>query len=246
MESPIVPASTRSLCWPAGTSDSGRTAQASIVSALREAIFSGEYQSGHALRQETLARKLGVSRIPIREALQQLEMEGLVSIDPNRGAFVTPVDAHEVEEITELRLLLEPHLLALAIPRMSNASLGLAEDLLLAGDREVDQGLLAILNWQFHRALYESADRPSTIALLESIHLKTERYMRLVLNLMQHHERSQLEHRQILEACRNRDVANSVTLLQAHVREAGANLALFLSQHLANASSGNNVSSPAS
>jgi DNA-binding GntR family transcriptional regulator len=205
---------------------------ASITAALREAIFSGEYQSGEPLRQEAVAKKYAVSRIPIRESFQQLEREGLLSIDPNRGAFVTPVEPREVEEISELRFLLEPHMLARAIPQMSNASLGLAEDVLAEADRETDQGKLAMLNWMFHRALFVSADQPYTLTLLESVHLKTERYMRLVLNLMQHQEQSQREHRAILEACRARELARATELLQDHIKRAGLSLARFLREHL--------------
>ena len=204
----------------------------SIIAALREAIFSGEYESGGVLRQEAVAKRYSVSRIPIREAFQRLEREGLLSIDPNRGAFVTPVEPREVEEISGLRYLLEPHVLARAIPQMSNASLGLAEDLLAEADRETDQGKLAMLNWLFHRALYASAGQPYTLTLLESVHLKNERYMRLVLNLMQHQEQSQREHRAILEACRTRDAGRATKLLQDHIKRAGLSLAQFLREHL--------------
>jgi DNA-binding GntR family transcriptional regulator len=210
------------------------TAPSSIVVALREAIFSGEYQSGQPLRQEAVAKKYAVSRIPIREAFQQLEREGLLSIDPNRGAFVTPVSAREADEITDLRFLLEPYMLARAIPQMSNANIGLAEDLLVEADHDTDHGKLAVLNWRFHRALYVSADQGFTLAVLESVHLKTERYMRLVLNLMQHQNQSQQEHRAILEACRARDVVQATALLQDHIRRAGTNLARFLREHLQN------------
>jgi len=145
---------------------------------------------------------------------------------------VTPVEPREVEEITDLRYLIEPHMLARAIPQMSNASTGLAEDLLDEADQETDQGKLAELNWLFHRALYLSADQAYILTLLESVHLKTERYMRPLLNLMRHQKQSQHEHRAILEACRGRDVARGTELLQDHIRRAGTSLAQFLREHL--------------
>lgn len=216
--------------WVSSPPTNGDTAPVAITQSLREAILSGAYRGGQAIRQEALAKEFGVSRIPVREALQQLESEGLLTIDPHRGAFVSPVNSSEAEETTELRFLLEPHLLALAIPRMGNASLGLAEDILTEADGETDISKLGVLNWQFHRALYEASGRPYQLALLESVHLKTERYMRLVLNLMHHHERSQQEHRKILSACRVRNVERATSLLGGHIVQAGRILVHFLHQ----------------
>ena len=96
-----------------------KTIPETIVDALREDIARGVFQPGEALRQEELAARFGVSRIPIREALRQLEKDGVVTVQPNRGAFVTVFTDADVVEVFELRLLLEVDLLKRAVAKMS-------------------------------------------------------------------------------------------------------------------------------
>src|SRR5437868_13286599 len=94
-----------------------------IVEELRRRIIAGDYRAGMKLQQEQIAQELGVSRSPVREALRQLEAEGLVILISQKGAEVAPISASEVAEMFEIRLQLEPHLLALAIPQMTAADL---------------------------------------------------------------------------------------------------------------------------
>ena len=93
---------------------------------LRRAILAGEFAPGSQLRQDELAQRFGTSRIPVREALRQLEAEGLVSILPNRGATVSSLSLDEVLELMEIRIALECRALRMAIPNMVDTDLDFA------------------------------------------------------------------------------------------------------------------------
>src|SRR6478752_835984 len=107
-----------------------QTVAGMTVEALRERILRGDYPEGEPLRQDALADELGVSRIPVREALRQLEAEGLVTFSPHRGAVVSTLSLEEIEELFELRADIECELLRRAIPNTGAEHLTRANDLL--------------------------------------------------------------------------------------------------------------------
>src|SRR6187551_998389 len=117
-----------------------QTVASMTVEALRERILRGDYPEGEPLRQDTLADELGVSRIPVREALRQLEAEGLVTVTPHRGAIVTTLSAAELEEVFALRAEVESALLRAAIPRLDPDRLALAAELLERQERALAAG----------------------------------------------------------------------------------------------------------
>ena len=92
-----------------------------IANVLRNAILQGQYKAKQPLRQDQIAEELGVSKIPLREALVQLKAEGLVSFMPNRGAVITELSAKEVDEIFSMRIVLETKALERAIPNLRPA-----------------------------------------------------------------------------------------------------------------------------
>src|SRR3954464_3473882 len=96
-----------------------QTIASMTITALRERILRGDYPEGEPLRQDAIADELGVSRIPVREALRQLEAEGLVTFSPHRGAVVSSLSLDEIDELFDLRAQIECDLLAHAVPRMS-------------------------------------------------------------------------------------------------------------------------------
>ena len=152
----------------------------SIRDSLRERILSGDFAEGEALVQDVLATEYGVSRMPVREALRQLEAMGLVAMRTHRGAVVTTVPTEQVEELFELRALLESDLLARALPRMADqdiAEAGEILDRLETSYRQQDMASWGRLNWAFHRRLYLPAQRTQTLAIVESVNLQTERFM---------------------------------------------------------------------
>lgn len=140
------------------TQEEKATLQYRVTSKLREAILRGEFAKGERLIQEEWAEKLGVSRMPIREALRQLEMEGLVRIEPHRGAIVLPVTVEDVEEIYFLRALLEGIAVEKALPYLEEDDLEELEQLVEEMERlpavESAAKQYVQLNTRFHRILW--------------------------------------------------------------------------------------------
>lgn len=196
-----------------------RTTQDMVAGGVREAILGGALAGGQPLRQEELAERFGVSRIPVREALRQLEGEGLVSFYPHRGAVVSRLSYREVEEITEIRVALETLCLRNSLPLISEDDLGRAEEVMLSIEREEDlRSNWGTLNWKFHAALLEPADRPRLLSLIKAQHTAFERYIRFHLALADY-DKPQREHRELLELCRSRDPEAAEELLARHIRD---------------------------
>lgn len=139
-------------------SDNDRaTLQYKVTSKLREVILKGEFKKGERLVQEEWAERLGVSRMPIREALQQLEVEGLVKIEPRRGAIVTPISINDIEEIYFLRSMLEPEAVKRSIPNLTENHIAELTDLYhQMKDIQLNKGDIETytkLNKEFHTIL---------------------------------------------------------------------------------------------
>jgi DNA-binding GntR family transcriptional regulator len=207
-----------------------------VATVLREAILRGILQGGQSLHQEEIAAQLGVSRLPVREALRQLEQEGLVVYRLNRGATVTELSATEVQEIYEIRSGLESIALRLAVPRMTTDTFQQAATILDITDRETNVSRWGQLNREFHLTLYAPAQRPRLLSLITTFHLNVDRYLRMEMVMLRYKERSQQEHRRILEACQQRDTSTAVTLLTQHIEAAGALLVTYLNQHISHPS----------
>jgi DNA-binding GntR family transcriptional regulator len=208
-----------------------KTVAEAVAETLRMRILSGELSEGAQLRQEVLAAELGVSRIPLREAFRLLEGEGLITIAPHRGAVVAVRSPEEIAELFDLRVLLEPDLIRHAIPKLTQKDLDEAETI-LAGYKKAletrDIEAWGRLNTQFHLALYRPAGRPRSLALVRSLLDQTDSYTRMQLLLTGGQSRAQREHGELLNLCRQADVAGAARLLAEHVREAGRSLVAFM------------------
>src|ERR1700752_924690 len=134
-----------------------QTIASMTVVALRERILRGDYPEGEPLRHDAVADELGVSRIPVREALRQLEAEGLVTFSPHRGAVVSSLSLDEIDELFELRAEIECDLVLRAVPLITEKQLKRATDLLDEFEAALAAGEASRwgqLNWHFHAALY--------------------------------------------------------------------------------------------
>src|SRR5512143_2711938 len=163
------------------------------VDAIRERILRGYYPEGEPLRQDAIGVELGVSRIPVREALRQLEAEGLVTFNPHRGAVVSSLSLGEIDELFELRAQIEGDLLRRAIPRMTPEQLSRATAVLDEFESALSAGEAARwgpLNWHFHAALYAPACRPFTMGVLQKLHQQSDRYFRMQVLLARGGERA--------------------------------------------------------
>jgi DNA-binding GntR family transcriptional regulator len=208
-----------------------RTTQAMVAAGLREAILSGTVIGGEQLRQAEIAKSFGVSRIPVREALRQLEGEGLVTFYPHRGALVTKLSYEEVREMADIRVALESLAIRRAIPNLAEHDLKHAGGILDTIDNEPDPILRwGELNWDFHRTLYAPANRPRLLALIKTYHDSFERYLRIHLALTDYKGMAQEEHRQLLEMCRQKDVESAVSLLLEPIERSIETLSKYL-QH---------------
>lgn len=196
-----------------------------IVDALREAIIHGRLAAGEALRQEQLASHFNVSRIPLREALRGLESEGWIEFLPNRGARVCRLSAAEVAEIYEIRATLECMALRLAYPKHTPATWKEAAAALRAARSEAQRARYVQRNREFHFALYRPAQRPHLLRLIESLHNRGERYLRLKLEMPVYKRDSDEEHQRIYRACRSGDVDRAALILADHLQETGSMLA---------------------
>ncbi|MBL8595552.1 MAG: GntR family transcriptional regulator [Devosia sp.] len=191
-----------------------------VAQELRRRILAGHYPQGVKLQQEQIASELGVSRSPVREALGQLEAEGLVVLTPQKGAQVSPISRNEIAELFELRLLVEPHLLALAILEMTEADLNKATSI-ISEMADIDVDGWGDANWRLHDTLYAPAGRPAMLKLLRRTHETIGRYIRMQVVATNGRADAHREHKLILDACRKRDVGKAVGLLREHIEGAG-------------------------
>lgn len=188
-----------------------------VREALRRAIIAGEFEPGFQLRQEELAERFGTSRIPVREALRQLESEGFVTILPNRGAVVSDLSVDEVMELLEVRIALECHALRLAIPAMGQVDFDEATKILRSYDAEPDPEKWGAFNWTFHELLYAPCNRPRLLAMIEANYGHVSRFTRALVSRATGKDRPQREHYQLLEYCRDGEVEKAVRLLREHI-----------------------------
>jgi DNA-binding GntR family transcriptional regulator len=184
---------------------------------VRKAILDGAFGPGTQLRQDELAERYGTSRIPVREALRQLEAEGLVTIHPNRGAVVSTLSLDDVLEMLEIRIALECRALRLAIPNMVDVDFEAAADILKSYDAEPRPQKWGEMNWQFHKALYAPSNRPKLIAMIEANYGHVGRFIRVQVSLAAGKERPQREHYAMLEACRRGDADGAARMLEEHI-----------------------------
>jgi len=191
---------------------------------LRDAILRGELEPGAPLRQDRLASALGVSKIPVREALQRLAAEGLAKFDANRGFSVASLTAAGAGEIYGLRAAIEPLMLARAIPKLTIVDLATAELALRDENGATPEG-----NWLFHRALYVPAGWDRGLGLLRTLHASVAPYLLVYLDDPVAAATSEEQHHQLLEHCRSGAVAPAVTVLREHLSMAGASLVRSLS-----------------
>ncbi|MCA0425554.1 MAG: GntR family transcriptional regulator [Proteobacteria bacterium] len=197
-----------------------RTLPTVLAGRLRQDILSGVHAAGMQLRQDAIAATYGVSRIPVREALLQLEAEGLVEIIPHRGAIVTPLTRQEVNDVFDLRVMLEPRLLIASIPHLDASDFAAIATVQAAFDAAVagnDRGRLGALNASLHLALYARATLPRTRTIVAGLLNTSERYTRLQLSTAAASKQATEEHAEIVALCQKGDGEGAAARLVAHI-----------------------------
>jgi DNA-binding GntR family transcriptional regulator len=210
-----------------------RTIAGQAAEAIRARILSGALAPGAPLRQEALAAELGISRIPVREALLLLEAEGLVRIVPHKGAVVAAFSLADMEELFALRRLLEPRLLAASAPRLEPADFAALRAILAEYSRHIRAGNVirwGALNTAFHLRLYVHAAQPRTEAFVSGLLLSSDRYARIQLSSTDGLARAEAEHAALLALCEEGKVGEACALLEAHIAGVGAALQQLLAK----------------
>jgi DNA-binding GntR family transcriptional regulator len=211
-----------------------------VVETIREKILSGEIKAGQPLRQAALASELNVSRIPIREALLQLEAEGLVTFEPHKGATATSLNVSQVDELFELRAMLESDLLASSIPNLSYEKLAEATTILEKLERALGTENAANkwseLNSNYHNCLYSAAEKPQTLDLVNTLNKNADRYIRMHLLWAGGISKAESEHNEILAYCKSKDIDKATAILKKHILGSRDEIKSFLiERELANA-----------
>lgn len=204
-----------------------------IVSALRHSILTGELRSGQSLPQDEIAARFGVSKIPAREALVQLKAEGLVTLLPNRGAFVSALSPDEVDEIYAMRGALETLALRRAVPRMTKSDFVRAAGLIEIMDDERDPLTWSDLNWEFHAVLYQPSALPRLLDHVRVLHTNVQRYLVNYLTNVDYHSEAQRQHRLILDLCKQGDADGAASTLARHLDQAAVKMVALLKQEKA-------------
>ena len=196
-----------------------RTLSDRVFENVRERIVTGELREDTPIRQDALANELGVSKIPLREALARLEQVGLLTSQANRGYTIRGMSAAEVEEIYELRLAVEPVAAGYGAMHASAADqeAALTAYRLLDAAAAGDLPQVAVCNRNFHTALVRPGGRELTTQLVERLAVLAERYVVAHLKPAGREDRAHIEHRHLIDAWMARDVASLVSLMATHL-----------------------------
>lgn len=197
-----------------------RTLSERVFEVVREQILKGRLPKGEPIRQDALANELGVSKIPLREALARLEQEGLLINHPNRGYYVLPMSREQVDEIFALRLSIEPQAAAYASQVATEEDRAIATRAFHALDTAAASNLadVAVRNREFHIALVEAGQRTLTTQLVERLAILAERYVIAHLEPAGRDARAHVEHRALFDAWLARDKKQVEKLLREHIQ----------------------------
>lgn len=188
-----------------------------IYDALRAAIIAGDLAPGEPLRQDEIARDHGVSKIPVREALLRLEVDGFVLFRKNKGATVRELTAAEILNLMDIRVALECKALELAIPNMVDADFATAREILEEYSHEIKPSSWSALNLRFHQTLYEPCGNALLVQMIRDLQARIGPSTRLIVTEVSGLQRPHAEHLEILGACEKGEGEKAVEYLRRHI-----------------------------
>lgn len=210
------------------------TVGAMVYSVLREGIFQGVFPPGEYLRQDYLAEAIGVSRIPVRSALMQLEAEGLITFHPFRGAMVNQITSGEMSEIYEMRALLESLAMRKAFAAMTPERLAELEVAARELNEVADAAEFLRRRNEFFRMLYDGEHHPRLVAVIEKLREDAGRYW------LQVHPTSgyvsppgRRDHQEVLRFLRAGDMEGAVSWLDAHLAHVAGEIVAMMREEAA-------------
>jgi DNA-binding GntR family transcriptional regulator len=188
-----------------------------VASELRSEILRGDIAPGSRLSQQLTAERFGVSRIPVRDALQLLVGEGLVHPTSNATAVVTGMSIAELQELYELREVIEPLATQIAVPNVGRADHITMRKQLQVMTEHADTRTWLAANAAFHAAVYKRANRPRMIELVERLRRLTDRYKYVYIEVIGQTDHLTSEHLGILAAVESGDAALAARLTREHL-----------------------------
>ncbi|MBM1144981.1 GntR family transcriptional regulator [Alcanivorax sp. ZXX171] len=195
-----------------------------VREALREAILSGLLMPGERLNLDEIAEEFGVSRMPVRDAVRQLESEGLVKVFPYKGVEVSSLSSEEIEELFTLRSALEQVAVERAVTRLSKDTLAEMRHILEQIDAlESRSAQWFELNARFHRYLNEACGWPRLLEMIDTLRSNADRYVRSYISNAGM-EVPQQQHWALLRACEAGDIAAAREVIDAHLMDTAASL----------------------
>ncbi|MDT7630091.1 MAG: hypothetical protein QOI50_2021 [Pseudonocardiales bacterium] len=195
------------------------TAQQAVLAELRRAILEGELPPGSQLIQEAVAEKLGVSRVPVREAMRILQGEGQISYTPHQGYFIAQLDLQELEEIRRIRELLEEEAVVKAMPNLRDediAAMVEAYDEMEQAGTAGDISAMNAAHTRFHFALLAASGMPRMIRILRQLWDAADPYRAVYHGEEASRHTAQKQHAALLRAAKHRDTARAVKILRDH------------------------------
>ena len=192
-------------------------ARAVIEERLRSAILDGRLPPGTAVRQQELATLFGVSRMPVREALRQLEAQSLLKVEMHKGAVVAPLIGEDAVDTYALRILLESEALRQSIPLLDASDIASARSYIQQLENETRHAELGRLNRLLHMTLYSKASNRKLLRLIENELNEEERFLRFHLSCMGLGKLTQDDHNALVDAASDKLVDEAVAVLEQHL-----------------------------
>lgn len=181
---------------------------ARVYNHIRDGILSGRYKDGDELKEMTIGEELGVSRTPVREALRQLDLEGLITIIPNKGAFVEEVSLDDIRDIYDIRARLEGLCARWAAEKITDELMEQMEEIIYLSEFHEEKGnskQLLLLDNRFHEILYEASQSKELKRILKEYHEYVGRVRRVTLSENERAKDSTMEHKMICQAIKAHD-----------------------------------------
>ncbi len=191
-----------------------------VFHTIRENILSGKYATNEELKEKSIGEELGVSRTPVREALRQLELEGLVTIIPNKGAYVVGISQKDIHDIYEIRSRLEGLCARWAADQITKEQLDELEENIYLSDFHSSKGnseQVVELDNKFHEILYNASGSKELRHVLLDFHHYVQRVRKITLAVTDRAVQSNEEHRKIVEALKKHDADQAEKLANEHM-----------------------------
>lgn len=194
---------------------------------IREDILNGKYKQNEALIETKISEEMGVSRTPVREAIRQLELEGLVTIIPNKGAVVAGITAKDIHDIYAIRSLIEGLSAKWATMNITASQIAELEEIVYLSEFHLSKGhldQLLELDNRFHELLYDCSNSKILRHVLSDFHHYVQRVRHASLSSIERAQKSISEHREILEAIKLKDFEKVEKLTNEHINNTAKNV----------------------